>query len=127
MLRFSTIQAIYLCTQPILESTMPNLPMFGLRLTCGFIHARKSRRSQPIPAHSYMERSSYIRHVRALHRASMTMYRSVQTSAAYDRQDGSQQGGYMCGHLYIFRAPSQTEKCSSATSCTSTQFSARGT
>jgi hypothetical protein len=33
----------------------------------------------------------------------------------------------MCGHLYIFRAPSQTEKCSSATSCTSTQFSARGT
>jgi hypothetical protein len=33
----------------------------------------------------------------------------------------------MCGHLYISRAPSLTEKCTSATSCTSTQFSARGT
>jgi hypothetical protein len=33
----------------------------------------------------------------------------------------------MRGHLYIFSAPSQTEKCTSATSCTSTQFSARGT
>jgi hypothetical protein len=72
MLRFSIIQAIYLCTQPVLESTMPKSPMFGFRLTASSTRANHGGHSCN-PTHYNMERPSYIRHVRLLHRASMTI------------------------------------------------------
>jgi hypothetical protein len=73
MLRFSKIQAIYLCTQRILESTMPKSPMFGFRLTAASTRANDVGHCLSPPMHSYTERPSYIRHVCVLHRASMTV------------------------------------------------------